>query len=90
MCEGFVSTVKQTGVYLNTSGVNYEMVVKTDGHINSIEVAVLCLLQKTRNDDAQSSDIQRDSGLFTLRSFTPSTPVPTAPPHPKKRKFIKY
>lgn len=71
MCEGFVSTLKQIGVYLNTSDVNYEMVVKTDGHghINSIEVAVLCLLQKIINDNARSSKTSREIHVF--RSLTP-------------------
>ena len=59
MCEGFDCTAKQIGVYLNTSnGNDSEMVLKTDvcyGHINSIEVAALCLLQKITNDNAWSS-----------------------------------
>lgn len=48
MCEGFVSTAKQMGAYLNTDGWEWG--------INSTEVAVLCLMQKIMNEqDAWSS-----------------------------------
>lgn len=88
MCEGFVSTAKETGAYLNTSNDIYEMVVMTNmcsnGHINSIEVAVLCLVQKIMNEqDAWSSkmtiEIHARANMFT--SLPPKSSIVLYGPH---------
>lgn len=58
MCEGFVSTAKQISAYLNTSTEDLWLLrqMGSNGGINSIEVAVLCLMQKIMNEqDARSS-----------------------------------
>lgn len=54
MCEGIFSTAKQIGDEKMKCLLRQ---MCSNGHINSTEVAVLCLLQKKMNDHAWSSEM---------------------------------